>query len=192
MEKILEKIKNEKGISLVELVVAVAVFSLVVTVASGIFINAMKAQKEIMAKQSIADDLRYDADFMLKELRMAQANPSDATLTFSDGAGNPLNANTSPPSSVIYFFNSSGNNIAYSLVGSNIMREDISNATGAQSISSGAVEITSLSFILNNWNLTKGAPGAASPLITVLITARAKSGVGGDIELQTSVSPRIY
>lgn len=195
IKKIPGKIQNEKGVSLVELVVAVAIFSLVVTIASGIFINAIKAQKMIIAKQNVASDLRYSADFMLKELRMAQAHPTDVTLTFSDGNGNQLNAGTTPSSSTLSFYNSNGDNIVYALSGTEIKRSNLTTATltdDDQSVSSTGVQITGLSFILNDWDLTRGVATSTAPLITFVIRARAASGTGGEAEFQTSVSPRIY
>lgn len=188
MEKIFEKIRNEKGISLVELVVAVTIFSMIVTIASGMFINAIRAQKIIIAKQSVADDLRYSADFMLKELRMAQSHPTVPIFTFRDSGGDQLIGDNSP-SSFLSFFNSSGDNIKYSLSSGVISRDDGSTV---QPISSSGVEIVSLNFTLNNWNLERGAVDALAPLITVTIRARSRNGAGGETEFQTSVSPRIY
>lgn len=191
MKKILGRIKNEKGISLVELVLAVAIFSIVVTIASGMFINSIKAQKAIIAKQNVSSDLRYSADFMLKELRMSQINSTDPTLTFKNASGVQL-IDSNSPSSTLDFINSNGDEIIYSLSGGKIMRENFTAATSVQSVSSDMVEITSLRFVLNNWDLSRGAASSVSPLITVWIKARSRTGTGESIEFQTSISPRIY
>lgn len=192
MRKILKKIQNEKGISLVELVVAVSIFSLVMITASGIFINALKAQKMIVAKQNVADNLRYAMEFMVKEMRMAQADTVNPDLTFNDGAAVPATVKNGRFSK-ISFKNMSSSSIVYDFdsVSNKILRNDIGGAGGAQAISSDEVLITDLKFTVNNWNLTTG-PAAVAPLVTILIKAKAKSGAGGEIELQTSVSPRIY
>lgn len=179
----LKKINNQKGISLIELVVAVSIFSLVVITASGIFINAIKTQKVILAKQNIAENLRYASEFMVKELRMAQpVNP--ANLTFLKSAGVQLNSSNSPSSS-IQFFNYNADFVTYSLVGNKIMRN---SGTGDEPISSDEVKIIGLSFILNDWNLAVGP----APYITIIIIAESMGGTGGAMELQTGVSPRIY
>ncbi|MBU4141964.1 prepilin-type N-terminal cleavage/methylation domain-containing protein, partial [Patescibacteria group bacterium] len=176
MIKIFRKIQNEKGISLVELVVAVSIFSLVMIAATGIFISAIKAQKAIIAKQNVANNMRYAMEFMAKEIRMAQVDNTDPTLTFNDGAGNPFN---NGDDSTISFFISSGNQIKYSLFGNKILRTNLTTADTAdddQSISSNEVSITGLNFKINNWNLTAGP----APLITIFMTAEAKNGVGGE------------
>ncbi|MDP3057829.1 MAG: prepilin-type N-terminal cleavage/methylation domain-containing protein [bacterium] len=190
--EIFKKINNEKGISLVELVVAVSVFSMVITAASGIFINALKAQKTIVAKQNVADNLRYIMEFMVKEMRMAQTDTVNPDLTFNDGAATPVTVKNGRFTK-ISFKNMSSSSIVYDFdsVNSKILRNDFGGTGGAQAISSDEVLITDLKFMVNNWNLTTG-PAAAAPFITIWIKAKAKSGAGGETELQTSVSPRIY
>lgn len=180
MKKILEKIQNEKGISLIELVVAVSVFSLVVMATSGIFLNAIKTQRTIIAKKNVAEDAQYVMEFMVKELRMAKINVADLTLTFNDGAGSQLNFNNSP-SSVVSFINFNNETIKYSLLGNKIQRNDID-------ITSGGIKINSLGFTLNNWDLSVGP----APLVSILIKAESVNGVGGQIEMQATISPRIY
>lgn len=179
-----KKYSNEKGISLIELVVAVSVFSLVVLAATGIFINSMKAQRIILAKQNVAENMRYTMEYMIKEIRMAKINPT-ATLTFERTAGIQLDDSNSP-SDTIRFINSNNAEITYSLIGDAIKRDDGSGTF--QPVSSDEVRITGLSYTLNNWNLANGP----APLITILIKAEALNGVGGTMELQTSVAPRIY
>lgn len=190
--KIFKKINNEKGISLVELVVAVSVFSIMVTAASGIFINALKAQKTIVAKQNVADNLRYVMEFMVKEMRMAQTDTVNPSLTFNDGAAVPATVKNGRFTK-ISFKNMSLSAIIYDFdsVNNKILRNDLGGIGGVQAISSDEVLITDLKFTVNNWNLTPG-PDAVAPYITILIKAKAKSGAGGETELQTSVSPRIY
>ena len=91
MKKIfLEKYNNEKGIGLVELMLSVSIFSSVALISSGIFINAMKAQKAVTARQNVTDNLRYGLDYMIKEIRTAQKNNAEPILTFNDGYGSQV------------------------------------------------------------------------------------------------------
>ncbi len=180
MKKILEKIQNQKGVSLTELIVAVFVFSLVVTAASGIFLNAIKAQRAIIAKKNVAEDTQYVMEFMVKELRMAKANTADLTLTFKKADGSSF---TGASLDNITFINFNNETIKYALSGTKIQRNDID-------ITSDNIKINFLSFTLNAWDLTQGS--GTAPLINILIKAESANGVGGQIEIQTSVSPRIY
>lgn len=179
-----QKIQNEKGISLIELVVAVAIFSVVIIAAVGIFISAMKAQKAMLAKQNMADSLRYTMEYMVKELRMAQIDTVDSALTFKKDSSD-IAGFKNDHSSSLYFKNSAGDSVQYSLSGNKILKD-------VQPISSNEVKIISLNFTINNWSLVNDPTDGKAPLITIYMKAEAKSGAGGDMELQTSVSPRIY
>lgn len=170
---------NEKGVSLIELVVAVSIFAMVVIAASGIFINAMKAQKAISAKQNVAGNMRYVMEFMVKEIRMAQVDNAVPSMTFNDGA-NPVNDGHFLK---ISFKNGFGNVVTYEFDNGNkkILRNN-------EPLSSDEVLITGLDFKINAWDIAAGP----SPLITIFMKAESKNGVGGEMDLQTSVSPRTY
>ncbi len=177
--------KNEKGATLIELLVAVIIFSIVMIAVIGILISAIKANKRIIAKQENIDNARYSMEFMMKELRMAKAS-TPANLSFNHGVGvydnltfyilNPANALVP---------------VAYSLSGDGkIMRND---GTGDQPISADGINVTALKFWINDWNLTQGPAGTA-PLITIFMEMKGKTGaaVNEVVNLQSSVSPRIY
>ncbi|MFH1048677.1 MAG: prepilin-type N-terminal cleavage/methylation domain-containing protein [Patescibacteria group bacterium] len=190
MIKILKKIQNENGIGLVELVVAVSIFSLVMIAATGIFISAIKAQKAIIAKQNVANNMRYAMEFMAKEIRMAQI-PVNPDLTFNDGDENNDGTFLTVKDgnfSRISFENGSGNTVLYKFDSANkkILRKE--GAVAEQPISSDEISITGLVFKINDWDIT----GGPAPFITIFMKAKSKSGVGAEIDVQTSVSPRTY
>jgi len=189
MRKIFKKINNEKGLGFVELVVAVSIFSMVVIAASGIFINVIKAQRAIIFKQGVTDNLRYAMEYMAKELRMAQKDSANPDLTFNNGDGSSVK---NAIATKIFFKNGFDETIIYEFdsVNQKILRNDLSGGDGSQPISSDEILITSLNFFINNWSFTSG--GGAAPLITIFIKGKAKNGAGNEIEMQTSVSPRIY
>lgn len=204
--KTIKKYDNEKGISLVELVVAVSIFSSVMLAATGIFINAIKAQKAIIAKQNVMNNMRYIMEFMVKDIKMAQVALSP-DLTFKGANGLKLNIDNNflEPSTAISFIRFNEDEVKYFFynetdAGGNVVKSEVrrtnitslSNADDDQSISSDEVLITGLSFTGNDWSLSTGAPSPAAPFITILIKARAKNGVGGEMELQTGISPRTY
>ncbi len=183
MKKILEKINNEKGISLVELVLAVFIFSLVIMAASGIFISAIKAQRVIIAKKNVAENTQYVMNFMVKEIRMAKAN-ANLTLTFMKADGSSF---TSASLDNITFINFENKTIKYFLSDNKIQ---ISINGVVSPITSSDIRINSLSFTLNDWDLSIGTGPA--PFVNILINGESVNGIGGQIEMQSSVSPRIY
>ena len=60
-----------KGFTLIEMVVAVAIFSLVVGAVSGIFVSSLRAQRQSLAYQELLDQTSYVAEYMSRAIRMA-------------------------------------------------------------------------------------------------------------------------
>ena len=81
--KLREKIKRstflEKGFSLIELTVAVAIFSIIIVSAGNIFIQIFQAQKEMITKQILIDEGRYIMESMIKDIRMGYRFSTDNT-----------------------------------------------------------------------------------------------------------------
>lgn len=183
--------KYSKGSTLVELLIAMVVFSLVTIMVVNVFSGVLKDQQGIVDKKNLLDNSRYAMEFMTKELRMAQINSIDPGATFRiDGTTSFVNS-TSP---VIVFTNSSNDNVTYSLSGSKIMRQAKNNDTlfdtGNQPISSDEINISQINFHINNWGLS-GGPGSSAPTITIFIKAVNLAGTSS-LELQSIVTPRLF
>jgi len=65
------ELKNS-GFTLVEMLVAVAIFSIITGVAIGIFVMAMKEQRKILAQQQLLDQTSYAEEYMSRAIRMAR------------------------------------------------------------------------------------------------------------------------
>jgi len=65
-------IKNKQGITLLELVVAISLFSVVIISATQIFKMVIEGQRNAIASQNIQESMRYAFEAMSKEIRMAQ------------------------------------------------------------------------------------------------------------------------
>lgn len=63
---------KNSGFTLIEMVVAVAVFTLLVGVASGVFVSSIKNQKQGLATQEVLDQTSYLMEYMSRSLRMAK------------------------------------------------------------------------------------------------------------------------
>lgn len=168
--KMFEKNLNEKGMTLVELLIAVVVLSIAMAIASSMFANSIKEQQKIFAKQNVTDNARYITEFMIKEIRMAKAIDS--------GSKNGIF-----PS--IAFTNSSGAAVTYSFSGNAILRN---SGSGDQPISSSEISVSALTFNINNWS------SSVAPRVTIFIKAETPASFPqkASAELQTSISPRIY
>jgi len=63
---------KNKSFTLIEILVAVTIFSLIMGIASGIFISAIKAQRKTLAYQQLLDQTSYIMEYMSRALRMAK------------------------------------------------------------------------------------------------------------------------
>lgn len=164
-------LKLSRGFTLIELLTAVAIFGLIMVTLSGIFMNAIKQQRIILAKQGIADNALYTMEFMLKELRMAKS------ITTAGGNG-----------STVTFENSVGSSITYSLSGGKITRNDATLITNAQPISSGDITVSSLNFNINSWD------AAHAPRVTIFMRVQKATSSSSEValEMQSTVALRMY
>lgn len=74
----MKHLTQNKGFTLVEILVAVAIFSLVISSISGIFISNLKAQRQSLASQELFDQTSYLMEYMSRALRMARKDLSGA------------------------------------------------------------------------------------------------------------------
>ncbi|KKS91528.1 MAG: hypothetical protein UV65_C0004G0018 [Parcubacteria group bacterium GW2011_GWF2_43_11] len=67
---------QNKGFTLIEMVVAVAIFTLLVGTTSSIFLSSIKTQKQGLATQEILDQTSYLMEYMSRSIRMAKKDIS--------------------------------------------------------------------------------------------------------------------
>ena len=65
-------VKNQKSFTLVELLVTVAIFSLVVSSTAGLFVSALKAQRRSLATQELLNQTGFLMEYMSRAIRMAK------------------------------------------------------------------------------------------------------------------------
>jgi len=76
--------QNQKGFTLIELIVVMAVFMLIVGVAISIFIAIIQNQKRILSQGQLLDQISYTMEYMSKGLRMAKKDTSGSCLVYTD------------------------------------------------------------------------------------------------------------
>lgn len=162
-----QKSKLESGFTIVELLVAIGLFSVVVSISVGGFINSLRAQRQIAALISADSNVSVALEQMAREIRTSSG--------FSLTTGR------------LNFINSQGEETGYYLNGDVIEREvtDGSGNTTVQAVTGGKASVQYLNFVF---------AGRSPPLITISIgVSAAERGVSGVIvRLQTSVSSRNF
>ncbi|MGM0438972.1 MAG: PilW family protein [Patescibacteria group bacterium] len=76
--------QNEKGFSLIELLVVIGVFSGLMSIITGIFIANFEMQRRTMAVQKTIGEISYAMEYMGRTIRMAKSDSAGSCLNESD------------------------------------------------------------------------------------------------------------
>ncbi len=95
--------KKNKGLTMLELLVAIAIFVIVITLVVTLFLSTLKGYKKNLALQNIQNNARFLLDFITKELRMSKINnPNGASSYLSITRNDPTDPSVSL--NITYFF----------------------------------------------------------------------------------------
>ncbi len=156
-------IRKGAGFTLIELIVAAAIFILVITVAVSLLTSALRVQRRAIAVQNVQDNGRYLMDFIAKEIRMSKIRTFDGQTTVLN-ISHPINGD-----------------IKYTFTGTAITRND-------EKINSDEVEVSG-KFLVDG--RTPGDDEQVR--VTVVMKVKAvgvKIEEKTDIDLQTTFSQR--
>ncbi len=159
-------LNKERGLTLIELVVATGIFGLVVTIVFGIFILATISQRRIIALRNVEDNVRFTLESMAREIRTGKNFGGNVnSLSFTNTKGE----------SVIYRFNNS------------LIEKSSDGGSNYFSVVGPEVTIDYLNFYLSG----QSAGDSLQPRIT--ITTGVTSKIGNQIinsKVQTTISER--
>lgn len=170
--------KKSKGLTLIELIVAMGIFSVIIVIVVGLFVATLKGYRKSAALQNVQENARFLLDFMTKEIRQS-------TITSVVGAGgyhgNTLNIRRPDNTNITYIFD-----------GTNIQRTVVGSPSSSGSINSQQVMVSGGFFISG----TTGGTGADSfqPKVTISLkvqTQATKAEERAAIDLQATLSQRI-
>ena len=159
---------RNKGFTLIELIVAMAAFSLIVVAMTGMAFSMIKAQRKSFAIQNTQEAGRFIMESINKELRMS-------SIDSGDSGGNPINLlNITNPASEIFSYQFDNTN-----------RRLLRNG---EFMSSDNLDVT------GNFYITKTSFPSRS-LVTIVMQIKSSTGhpdTGSEIYLQSTVSSRGY
>jgi len=93
-----------KGLTLIELLVAVAIFSVVIIITMSSFSMAIRAQKKVISLQSIQENAKFILEFIAKEIRMSVIDRDSP-----NGLSNNLSVTRSSNDEVVSYSFANGN-----------------------------------------------------------------------------------
>jgi len=69
--------RDRRGVSLIELIIAIGIFSVVMVIAFDAFLGVLKVNRETVQKQSVQDHTEFLFNLMTKEIKFARVNYLD-------------------------------------------------------------------------------------------------------------------
>ena len=153
--------RSGAGFTLVELLISSGIFVILISLASGAFINALRTQRIITSLSEDMNNVSFTIEQIAREVRVG--------FLFS-GGGDTLR-----------FTNSDAVNVSYSLSDGGIERCEENDCS---IITAPDVEVESLEFILQGENQGDGEP----PRVTILITVVGEKDI--KVNMQTTISSR--
>ena len=158
----------QKGVTLIELIVASGIFILIIFVIFGIFINVLKSQIKNLAFQEIQNNGRYILEMMVKEIRMSK-----------------VITDLGEHDSLEIIRNSDNKEVIYSLNNFQLFRELEDEQLP---ISSEEVKVNHLKFYVSS--LLPLYVDTYYHRITIVMELESQRDPESKINLQTTVSPR--
>ncbi|MCR4334260.1 MAG: type II secretion system GspH family protein [Patescibacteria group bacterium] len=167
-------LNKNKGFSLIEIMVSLAVFSIVVLVAAGALLSIISGAKKTQALKSVINNLNFAMEDMSRNLRIGKdyvVDPDGKGVAFSNGYESVTSK---------YIFNEAQNRIEF---------EKVKGASIAIPITAPEVKITNVEFVS-----TGTTPGdSLQPKIFMIIQGYAgldKLKNQTNFNLQTTITQR--
>ncbi len=179
------KIKNKIGFSLIEILVATVLFTIITTAALNIFKMVIESQRSAIATQNVEESLKYFLEVTGKEVRMAKRN-GGLCLFASNGIYN-IGANAIDDT--LFFRNYHDQCVTYSLVMDNgVKRFAITRGNLMAFITPAKIYIDELNFVL------RAETNTSQPAVTMELVAHAlgKDSAKSEMKIQTTLTSRYY
>ncbi len=183
------KIQN-KNFTLVEMLVAAGIFSVILVIVSTMIVSAIKTQRKSLATQELIDQTSYVMEYMSRALRMAK---KDLTLT-GECITRGTNYTTPYGNSSIRFLNYENKcQEFFRTGGGQIVERKSTNNKAANLQSSIALTSANLNVIrfsvgpdssIRGWSQTD----TLQPRVTIYLDINGKEGT--NIKIQTTISQR--
>jgi type II secretory pathway component PulJ len=177
-------ISDATGTSLLEIIVAVALFTVIMLSATQIFKMIAESQRNALAAGNVQDNIRFAFEVISKEIRDAQR--SDGSCFSLSGENKIFNLDGDD----LYFMNKDSQCVMYELDNG---RLKITRGSDAGYITPDEIEITNLNFqIKDELSSYAGFPGSQALVVINLDAENANAGIKQNIKMQTAVSARYY
>jgi len=160
------KLKDKRGLTLIELIVAIGIFGLVINMVFGIFSLAIMSQRRIIALRNVEDNSRFTIESMAREIRTGK--------NFSSGVGS------------LSFTNAKGEAVIYRLDGG-IVEKSSDGGMNYSAVTGSEANVDYLNFYLMGQMAGDGLQSRIT--ITMGVTSQVGSQ-SANLKVQTTISER--
>lgn len=168
---------KQQGITLLEILIAISMFSVVIIGAIGLFVSLIKNQQALLDRAYVLNTLSYSTEYMSKAIRMAQ----------KDIDGNCVGSNENfvliGPSNIKFL--NYNNECQEFLLENQTLKVKKLNAT--QDLTPNSIIVESLNFVLYG----ESQLDTKQPKVSFVLKAKAKNSIAPSFLIQTTVSQRM-
>jgi prepilin-type N-terminal cleavage/methylation domain-containing protein len=183
---------NNRGVTLLELMVSISIFSLMLVAVFSVSSNVITGQREAIALQDASENIRYFMEVASKEIRMTRGNKDGVALNCPGGITNNKTFNINAASSELYFQNKDDRCVIYAENGGRI---EVSRDGGANffPVTSDKILISNLQFIVDDDAAGNVRTQQTSVTISLDVEYRFASRIHKNKnKIQTTISSRRY
>ncbi len=168
---------NKNGFTLIELLIVSSIFSVILIALSGLFISALKVEKNILETKEFLGQASYAVEYITRALRMAKKDKAGSCINIG------RNYEISSGDSRIRFVNSlQGDKCQEFFLSNGQIKYD--NGIQITDLTSSDIKIENLKFALSG----DVSNDLFQPFLTVYVEARI--GKASPVAIQTGVSQR--
>lgn len=180
---------TKKAFTLIEMLIAITILTLVIGSATGLFVSAVRSQAKALAFQKLLDETSYVMEYMSRALRMAKKElgnfPNTCLTTEKD------NYETNLGNDKVRFINYDDKCQEFFKDGTQLKERKSTNELAANfqaplELTSSGLKTSSLKFNLSG----EGQGDSLQPRVTILMTIKKAGITGPEIKIQTTISQR--
>ncbi len=184
---------SQRGVTLIELVVVLALFMAIIGVTVSIFISVVNQQRSILQQQAVLNQASYLTDYLSRAIRMSLRDAAGTCLT-DEGIPHPgyiylLTHRVSGSYQGVKFLSSNG--VCQEIFLENGVLKEIKDGGQAQNILSQTMSVPQVKFVINGDQGLQGAGGAdhVQPRVTFMINIQTQiQDVVKEVFIQSTVS----
>ena len=194
----MNKKNSNVGFTLVELMIAIALFTIIVAIAIGGFTNALRTQRQVSSLIATQSNVSLALEQMTREIRTGYLFCHDVDVNTLNGKCGACKISTPPLTltwtcNALDYYTADGTHVNYSVASGGLIRTVIDDTTGLStpnSITGDNVNVQKLKFVLfgnlegDHWTPRITLSIGVSPSSTDIAT------MNDIIYLQTSISAR--